>query len=428
MPALEKRAAGRLLPGGYRLERVIDKGCFAVVYEARSSSGERVAVKIPISDHPQAIQRFHREIKVMQQLPQSEHVVTYIDHGEMEEGTPFLVLEYILGFTLAQVLQSGRRLTESAACALMTQLCEAFEGLHKLGMTHGDIKPANIMLAKGESSNARRGRWTGADDVISLAQVERSGMQMKLIDFGLVRDAQGLMNLLEEERFIKGHEFADDLDTGMLAGTPEFISPEQITDARLTDPTKCLTDTPSDVFGLGVIFYTLLHGATPWPFLPKAATADDYRKETKQYLDERVYARADRLPSTSPALWSIIARSIEADPKKRQGSAMELKADIVRYVDHGVGVPGDLDNGETVMAYLADLDPRNQSEEQNILDELTSDPTPELMKRRTSSDLRRRSSVLEVDSEQPPMSRREKAVWLAFAVVCYTIFAVGDLI
>ncbi len=375
--ATQHKHSAPSLPGGYTLSKQIGSGAFAVVYEGRDKTGRRVAVKVLDSDHPQAHQRFLREIKIMKSLPENEHIVRYYDDGVTEDKVPFIVMEYVVGFTLGKLLRSGRRLTESAACELMLQLSEAFQSLHKFGLTHGDIKPANIMLSKGKKrkKGKRKAAPLGSTDVVHLAQVERSGMQMKLLDFGLARDAQGLLKMFEEEDFIPGHDFEEDLDAGMLAGTPEYIAPEQVADARISDPKDARTDTPSDVFGLCVIFYELLSGKTPWPFRSSAKSEKEFKRQTKKYLDERASGTSPAVPvpNTSPALWSVLSRGLNHDPKKRQGDAKTLYADIERYVLYGAGVPGDLDNEETVMAYLPDLD---ATLEENQLDEST-DPTKE---------------------------------------------------
>ena len=343
------------IPGGYRLLRLVGRGNFAKVWEASGPSGEKVAVKILASTHPQAHKRFLREIKVIRSLPENQHVVRYLDHGALLEGTPFLVLEFVLGFTLGQLLSTGRRFSEQAACALMVQLCKAFQGLHSLGVTHGDIKPNNIMLAKSASAPPLAPSSKLAKDVIHLAQVERSALRIKLLDFGLIRDAQGLLRLFEEHEMLPGKDFGEELDVGMLAGTPEYIAPEQLADARREDHEEARTDTPSDVYGLGIVFYQLLTGAVPWPFEPDGRDQDTYRQSVRDYLDQRIGGQMPIAPpGISSALWSIIARALEPDAKKRQGDAMALAKDIERYMEFGVGVPANLDTQETAMVYLGD--------------------------------------------------------------------------
>lgn len=366
------------LPGGYALRRLLDQGSFAAVYEAVAPDGTPVAVKLLTSDHAQAEKRFQREIKVMRALPRSPLVVRYLDHGATDDGIPFIVMELIGGSTLAARLDDGRKYSESAACALMMTICKAFAGLHRLGLTHGDIKPANIMISRGQAARTPRGR-KARDGSVLIAEVE--GAAIKLIDFGLVRDAQGLLKLLEEENMMAGHDFQAELDAGVVMGTPEYIAPEQVTDARTDDARSWRTDTPADVFGLGVIFYQLLAGAPPWPFNPSVTSGPEYRRQVVDYLDERAtrLGAPERIDAVSPALWSVLCRALHPDPKKRPGDAKQLFEDIERYVLCGVGVPGDLDNEETIMAYLPDLVPsrRDEAEPEDDEDEApAASPAP----------------------------------------------------
>ncbi len=355
MAQAQQLDANTEIPGGYRLIRQVGRGNFAKVWEAVAPAGDKVAVKLLASSHPQALKRFQREVKVIRSLPPNAHVVQYVDHGTLSDGTPFLVLEFVVGFTLGQLLSTGRRFSEQAACALMLQLCKSFAGLHALGVTHGDIKPNNIMLAKPVQSPGLGPASRVGKDVIHLAQVERSALRIKLLDFGLIRDAQGLLKLLEQHEMLPGKDFGEELDTGMLAGTPEYIAPEQLTDARREERAPARTDTPSDVFGLGVVFYQLLTGAVPWPFEPDSQDQEAYRQSVKGYLDHRMRGQKPEAPAgISSPLWSIIARALDPDPKKRQGDANILGKDIERYMEFGVGVPANLDTQETVMAYLND--------------------------------------------------------------------------
>ena len=323
----------KAIPKGYILGKELARGAFAVVHRGENAAGEPVAIKVLASERPQARERFLREIKVNQNLPQNDYVVRYLDEGELEDGTPFMVMELIDGFTLGTVVSKGRALASDGACDLMIQLCDAFGDLHKLGVTHGDIKPENILL-------------------------DRQTRGPKLLDFGLVRDAQGLLKLMEEESMIAGSEFEENLDVGMIAGTPDYIAPETIADAAVGAGGQ-KTDTPADVFGLGVIFYELLMMKRPWPFKPDAKDADAYREQAREYLDSRVTAhpndvKADAIPFP---LWTVIAKALHPNPKMRQRNAAELGDDIKRYVKSGAGVPTDIDYSETPEVYLPDLDP-----------------------------------------------------------------------
>lgn len=301
------------IPKGYILGKELARRPFAVVHQGQNADGEPVAIKILASERPQAHERFLREIKVNQNLPQNDCVVRYLDHGKLGDGTPFMVMELIDGFTLGTVVSTGRALETDGACDLMIRLCGGFGDLHKLGVTHGDITPENILL-------------------------DRKTRCPKFLNFGLVRDAQGLLKLMEEESM----------------SSPDYIAPETI--AR---PGGQKTDTPADVFGLGVIFYELLMMKRPWPFNPDAEDADTYGQQARDYLDSRATAHpndvnADAIPFP---LWTVIAKALHPNPKMRQGDAAELGDDIKRYVKSGAGVPTNIDYSEPPAVSLPDLDP-----------------------------------------------------------------------
>src|SRR5690606_19544085 len=146
------------------------------------------------------------------------------------------------------------------AAQFMIQLCEAFAGLHDLGLAHRDVKPENIMLTRD---------W-----------------RVKLMDLGLVKDAQGLPKLFESEDILAGR------------------------------------DTTTDVYSLGIIFYEMLTGQKLFPFKPNAKNQQEYARALLSYLKTRTSQRDDDLkvapPQIPPALWSVIARALRVDPKIRQ--------------------------------------------------------------------------------------------------------------
>ena len=295
--------------------RLLGSGAFARVYDGLTPRGGRVAVKIQMSDHGQALARFKREVKVSKALPPNPFIVGYRGEGNTRDGRPFLALEYVDGYTLADLFASDVKPTLRGACRLMMQLCDAFAALHKLGLTHGDIKPRNIMIT-------------------------RDGRAVKLLDFGLVRDSQGLLQLFEEHDILSGKDFADDLDAGMLMGTPEYMAPEQMADADVDDRSQRRTDTPADVFGLGVIFFEMLTGKRPWP-MESAPGGGGHVQQALKYMDWRLGLKDIALPRPAeiePALWSIIAKALRQNPRNRQGDARALRVDIQHYLDTGGGV------------------------------------------------------------------------------------------
>ncbi|TNF31362.1 MAG: serine/threonine protein kinase [Deltaproteobacteria bacterium] len=314
------RYLGARLANGMELERFLGAGKFAWVYAA-GGVGEPAAVKVLFRDDTQGERRFQREIKVMRELPPNANCVGYRGHGTLPDGAPWVAMELVDGFTLQSVLRSGRCIPERAACLLMAQICDGFRELHKLGLTHRDITPDNIMIT-------HRGR------------------QVKIMDFGLVQDSQGLLKLFEERDVLAGHDFSDDIDAGLIAGTPEYMAPEQITDPRRG---ARRTDTTADVYALGVVFYQLLTGRQLFPF---AAGSGGHtgREGLAHYLNYRQAFHDEDLepPANIDAeLWSIVRKALGQDPSMRQRTASELADDIRFYLETGQGVLDD-DLSETV--------------------------------------------------------------------------------
>ncbi len=322
-----QRYLGVELPGGFVPERRVGAGNFAWVFRGHGPAGEPVAIKLLHRQDHQGVRRFAREIKVCRELPPSPHTVRYIAHGEAPDGAPWFAMEFVDGLTLTELLRRRRRFAVPDAVKLMFQLCKGFAGLHRLGVAHRDIKPDNIML-------------THRDE------------QVKIMDFGLVQDSQGLLKLFEEHDMVGGgDDFADDLDQGMLAGTPEYMAPEQISDPKLTDPAQLKTDTTADVYSLGVIFYQLLTGRKMFPLVPRAQGGSALQREVMDYLERRVAQRdADlvRPRAIEPQLWTIVAKAVRRDPKMRQGDATELARDLQTYMWTGRGIPEDEDVSPTV--------------------------------------------------------------------------------
>jgi serine/threonine protein kinase len=304
----------RELPGGWTCTRTIARGAFADVYEGTDSAGGPVAIKIPHSKHPQTVPRFLREARVMQAMPSNPHVVTYRGMGEVD-GLPFLVMEFVDGAPLQDILDRGEAIEPNAAIEVILQLCDALGGMHKLGISHGDIKPGNVLV--------------------------RADRTIKLIDFGLVRDSGHVFRAMEEEQLLSGSAFSEELDAGMLMGTPEYLSPEAISDSFATQRSEVRRDTPADVFAIGVLMYQMFTGRRLWPFEPDAGSRAEYIEQAKNYLDARLKIEADdipRPPEIDNALWSILKRTLQRSPADRQLDALSLYRDLERYNLRGVGV------------------------------------------------------------------------------------------
>ncbi|MCA9524310.1 MAG: serine/threonine protein kinase [Myxococcales bacterium] len=292
---------------GYELIKPIGFGAFAYVYLGRKSDGY-VALKILYSESNEAKMRFAREAKVLKAVPRHENVVEYYNHGLTDDGYPFITMEFVDGITLQEGFRRKAKLDAERACEFMLQLCDAFSGLHKHGLVHRDIKPGNILI------NRRN--------------------EIKLIDFGLVKDAQGLLRLFEEIDILDGQDFHIELEHGLLVGTPEYLAPEQIRDVYLKDEAHAETDTYSDVYSLGLIFHQLLTGENPFPF-KEDPRKRGYQKKLESYLKKRLEMQSERLPPIADVdddLQRLLSSALKLDPRERPKDAMMFKSYIELYL------------------------------------------------------------------------------------------------
>lgn len=203
--------------GKYELLEKIGEGGFGVVYKARDPLLDRlVAIKILNTDLARAsdfIERFRREARLAAAL-RHPNIVSIIEVGE-QDGRYFIVMEYLEGKPLAEILQEGKPLPLSQVVDLLRPLAEALDFAHAKGIIHRDVKPGNVILADG-------------------------GRRPVLTDFGLVKSTTEIGTTT----------------TGAVMGTPEYMSPEQITGKGLTPAV--------DQYALGVLAYQMLTGRVPF--------------------------------------------------------------------------------------------------------------------------------------------------------------------
>jgi serine/threonine protein kinase len=259
---------------GYRIDGVLGTGGMAVVYRATQLSLNRpAALKVITSeagDEPSFRERFRREGQ-LQAAIDHPHIVTVYEAGESEHGL-FLAMRVVRGPTLKDLILSGQ-LDPGRAVRLLTQVAEALDAAHDVGLIHRDVKPQNILV--------------GAHDHAYLA------------DFGLTK-APGGSGLTEEGQFL---------------GTIDYVSPEQ---ARGGDATHC-----SDIYALAGVLCECLTGEVPFPRPSEPAVLFAHMSDPPPRLSER---RSD-LP---PALDDVIARGMAKDSDDRPGSATEFMRDAGR--------------------------------------------------------------------------------------------------
>jgi serine/threonine-protein kinase len=277
----EDYAIGRVISGRFRVEHVIGIGSMGIVLAARHLElDERVAIKLIRAEMqrvPGVLQRFAREAKAAVSI-KSEHVAQVYDVGTADGIGPYIVMEYLEGCDLAQVLELEGRLPIRRAVHYIMQACEALAAAHSVGITHRDIKPENLFLT-------RQG------------DLER----IKLLDFGISKAA------------LTGKVFGDELsaaESSCLLGTPLYMSPEQI---RATAE----VDHRADIWSLGAVLYELVTAQS-------AFVADIVHKVWTRILETTPTPLAAHCSEAPPALQEVIDRCLEKDPARRFQSVAEL--------------------------------------------------------------------------------------------------------
>jgi serine/threonine protein kinase len=227
--------SGSFFLNEYKLLERIGKGRMAGIYKAVHPSGQVVAVKVlPPSRtrDPEAFARFRREARMSLKL-KHPNVVRTFEVGEAD-GLHYLVMEYLEGETLAELLQRRGRLPAGEAAALVYEALLGLQHIHEQGMVHRDLKPANLMLA-GRGAKARSNG--------------PAGPCVKVLDIGLGRA------LFDEAPAADVGELTTQ---GTVLGTPDYMAPEQTRDAHRAD-------IRADVYSMGCVLYHLLAGQPPFP-------------------------------------------------------------------------------------------------------------------------------------------------------------------
>lgn len=213
-----------------RLVRSLDKGGMGSVWVAEHvPSGGQVAVKIVadrLVDRPKALARFFREASMAMQLDHP-HIVKTIDHGVTSDSRPFLVMELLDGESLRERIVRRGAMTVRESLSILTQVADALRTAHGQRIVHRDIKPPNLFLVRGAE-----------DDPF-----------VKVVDFGIAKQVPTMSGLTS---------------TGALVGTPYYMSPEQLTNAKNADSRM-------DLWSLAVVAFELFTGTRP--FVAKTVTA-----------------------------------------------------------------------------------------------------------------------------------------------------------
>jgi len=260
---------GTVLAGRYEIVQLLGQGGMGAVYKARDKDLDRnVALKLirpELAKNPEILRRFKQELILARQITH-KNVIRIFDLGQFG-AIKFITMDFVEGQDLRHLLQEKGKFPPDQAAKIMLQICRALEAAHAEGVIHRDLKPPNIMVD--------------------------GGGRVYVMDFGIARSAH-LPGMTE---------------TGALIGTPEYMSPEQARGEKLT--------AQSDIFSLGVIFYELLTGKTPYP-------ADAPLGTLWKRLAEKAKPPIEIEPTIPKPLNDIVVKALELDLKDRFASAREM--------------------------------------------------------------------------------------------------------
>jgi serine/threonine-protein kinase len=270
---------GQTLAGKYRIEERISEGGMGTVYRATHVLMEKaVAIKVlhpSLAADDKIVARFTREAKAASRIS-NPHALNVTDFGESENGIVFLVMEYLRGKTLKEVIRGEGPMPLERVVEVTRQICGALDAAHAEGVVHRDLKSDNIMLEEVAGGND----WA------------------KVLDFGIAK-------ILETE----GTD-PELTAPNLIIGTPQYMSPEQCSQASGIDAR-------SDIYSLGIILYEMLVGHVP--FTGESATAIMLK-----HLQEPPPSVLDERKDLPPSVGEVIARALSKLPEERHESAGEL--------------------------------------------------------------------------------------------------------
>ncbi|MDJ0765240.1 MAG: protein kinase [Myxococcota bacterium] len=279
---------GKVIQGRYRVLDQLGEGGMGVVYVAEHVEIEKkVALKIlrdDFSKRPEVVERFRQEARSASKIGHP-HIVDVTDFGQTESGGVFFVMEHLQGRGLSDLLR-GQTIPVVRAVPIVTQIARALQAAHKLGIVHRDLKPENIFL------------------------VERDGQEdfVKVLDFGIAkisdRDSDG-------QRLTK---------TGMIFGTPEYMSPEQASGKPL--------DHRVDVYALGCIMFEMFVGTVPFD-------GDSFMAVLTQHMFEPIPIIEMVNPYTDvpQSVCRVVYKAMAKNKEDRYADMAELESDLNRALD-----------------------------------------------------------------------------------------------
>jgi serine/threonine-protein kinase len=280
---------GKVFDRKYRIVRVIGIGGMGTVYEAEHIViSRRVALKVLAREYvsrPETVERFFREAKAASAIGHP-NIIDIYDVGREDDGTVYIVMELLKGLSLADCIDSERRLAPTAAAAVAAQVLSALRAAHEKGIVHRDLKADNVFLSVDS----------------------RDRQEVKLLDFGIAKIGGGGSQGLGLTR------------DGDVVGTPYYLSPEQARGGRDVDARV-------DIWGVGVLMYEMLTGALPY-------NGENYNEVLGKILLEAPRPMIEVNPELPAELVRIVAKAMEKDRDARYPSAAAMLEDLTPYLEN----------------------------------------------------------------------------------------------
>lgn len=278
--------------GRFQTLELIGEGGMGVVYKVRDPDLDKCfAVKIlraHLAKDKQALKRFQREAEALIRLNHPGLVAVY-EQGVLGDGTPYIVMDFVDGENLADFLRANGRMDVQRAVKVFDQVMEAIEHVHHSSLVHRDVKPRNIILSKSEDG----------------------GDQIKLVDFGIAKEAG-----------IEDGTIAGVTQTGDFLGSPFYMSPEQCQGAE--------PEHRSDIYSAGCVLYEMLTAKTPF-------ASPNPVKVVVGHLSEKPVAPSTIVSEKSKLISEldfIVLKCLEKSPDKRYQSAASIREDLAACMEN----------------------------------------------------------------------------------------------
>jgi serine/threonine-protein kinase len=294
-PGSLRLGPGALLGGKYRIEKLLAEGGMGTVWLARHADINRaVAIKVMdpgLAASPKGRARFLQEARAVARV-RSPHIVDIWDYG-VDGDLPYIVMELLEGEDLSERLSRQRRIPPAAAAKILVEVARALDLAHRSGLIHRDLKPENIFLAQSDDGR---------------------GEIAKILDFGIAKDVG------------PGAEY-EPTSTGVVIGTPHYMSPEQVRGD------KCV-DHRSDLWSLGVVLFQAITGHKPF-------NGESFVQIADAILTEPLSSCRDLAPDLPPGLDEFFRRALARRREARFQSALEMAGALSAVLPQPPPAPGE---------------------------------------------------------------------------------------